>query len=183
MKRQRSLSAKLVVAFIVVAIPFLLFLVYINRYAMDVVRTQVAESQLSLLRMHANDMDGTLTQVDHYLLSSAFQHAGITSLMLNAPDSDEYTLTRIQVLNQLNRDLVHYNRVGMLFAYAALNEDLMTSEPNRNVPKAIREQLAETMRTLNAQDAYLQTWSAITFNGEPWLMRVEKTISTSIRAP
>ncbi len=174
MKRQRSLSAKLVVAFIAVAIPFLLFLVYINRYAMDVVRTQVAESQLSLLRMHANDMDGTLTQVDHYLLSSAFQHAGITSLMLNAPDSDEYTLTRIQVLNQLNRDLVHYNRVGMLFAYAALNEDLMTSEPNRNVPKAIREQLAETMRTLNAHDAYLQTWSAITFNGEPWLMRVEK---------
>jgi len=174
MSEQRSLSFKLAAAFIAVAVPFLLFLVYTNRYAMDVVRAQVAESQMSLLRMHSNEMDATLAQVDRDLLSTAYQHAGITSLTLNAAGSDEYTLTRIQVLNQLNSDLVNNGRVGMLFVYASRNEDLLTAEHNRQVSVAIKEQLAEQMKTLQPDTEYLRLWSTIWFDGEPWLMRLEK---------
>ncbi|QJD87456.1 sensor histidine kinase [Cohnella herbarum] len=174
MSKQRSLSFKLIVAFSAVTVPLILFLVYINGYAMNVVRAQVAESQQALLKMHSNEMDAALTQVDHYLLSSAFQHAGITSLTLNAPDSDEYTMTKIQVLNQLNADLVNYSRVGMLFVYATQNEDLMTSEHNRNVSKAIKDELVSMMRSLSPDAPIVKKWGTVRLNGQLWLMRVEK---------
>ncbi|WP_239614799.1 sensor histidine kinase [Cohnella mopanensis] len=174
MMPQRSLSFKLTVAFVAVAVPLILFLVYINGYAMNVVRAQVAESQQSLLKMHSNEMDANLVQVDNYLLSSAFQHAGITSLTLNAPDSDEYMMTKIQVLNQLNSDLVNYSRVGMLFVYASRNEELLTSEHNRNVSKAIKDELAAVMKNLSPESTFVKEWGAIRLNGQLWLMRVEK---------
>lgn len=174
MKHRRSLGFKLSVVFAAAALPLLLFLIYINRYAMDVVRAQVAESQQSLLSMHANDMDSKLTQINHYLLGSAFQHAGITSLMLNEPDSDEYTLTRIQVLNQMNKDIANYKNVEMLFVYATQNEDLLTTEPGLNVSKMIREELADVMRSSDKRTIYLQSWQVIELRGSLWLMRLEQ---------
>jgi two-component system sensor histidine kinase YesM len=174
MKRRRSLGFKLSVVFVVTAVPLLLFLVYINRYAMDVVRAQVAESQQSLLSTHTNDMDAKLTQVNHYLLGSAFQHAGITSLMLNEPDSDEYTLMKIQVLNQMNKDMANYKNVAMLFVYATLNEDLMTTEPGLNASKTIREELADIMRSNENRTVFLQSWQVVELRGSLWLMRLEK---------
>lgn len=174
MKRRRSLSFKLSVLFAAAALPLLLFLVYINRYAMDVVREQVAESQQSLLSMHANDMDAKLTQINHYLLGSAFQHAGITSLMLNEQGSDEYTLTRIQVLNQMNKDIANYKNVEMLFVYATQNEDLLTTEPGPNISKMIREELADVMRSSEKRTVFLQSWQVIELRGSLWLMRLEQ---------
>ncbi|MCU6709696.1 histidine kinase [Paenibacillus sp. J5C_2022] len=174
MKHRRSLGFKLSVVFAAAAVPLLLFLIYINRYAMDVVRTQVAESQQSLLSMHANDMDAKLTQVNHYLLGSAFQHAGITSLMLNEQGSDEYTLTKIQVLNQMNKDMANYKNVAMLFVYATQNEDLMTTEPGINVSKTIREELAEVMRSSENRAVFLQSWQVVELRDSLWLMRLEQ---------
>lgn len=174
MKRRRSLGFKLSVVFAAAAVPLLLFLIYINRYAMDVVRAQVAESQQSLLSMHANDMDAKLTQVNHYLLGSAFQHAGITSLMLNEQGSDEYTLTKIQVLNQMNKDMANYKNVAMLFVYATQNEDLMTTEPGPNVSKTIREQLEDVMRSSEVRTVFLQSWQVVELSDSLWLMRLEQ---------
>ncbi|WP_256760733.1 sensor histidine kinase [Cohnella sp. WQ 127256] len=174
MSKYRSLRFKLIIGFVSVTVPLILFLVYSNWYAMNVVRTQVAESQQSLLKMYTNEMDGILTQVDNYLLSSAFQHAGITSLTLNDPESDEYTMTRIQVLNQLNADLVNYKWVSMLFVYSSRNGDLMSSEHNRALSKQIKDELAVRMTSIKPNAAVLKEWSTVRINGEAWLLRLEK---------
>ena len=139
MSKQRSLSFKLIVGFVSVTVPLILFLVYNNWYAMNVVRTQVAESQQSLLKMYSNEMDSLLTQADNYLLNTVFQYAGITSLTLNDPDSDEYTMTKIQVLNHLNDDMVNYKWVSMLFVYTSHNKDLMASKHSPDVSKEVKD--------------------------------------------
>ncbi len=174
MMKYRSLRFKLTIGFIVIIFPLILLLVYGNWYAMNVVRTQVAESQQSLLKMYINEMDSILTQVDNYLLSAAFQHAGITSLTLNDPDSDEYTMTRIQVLNQLNADQANYKWASMLFVYSSRNGDLMTSEHDRTLSKKAKDDIAHMMEQVEDDTLLLEEWRSVWLNGEAWLLKLEK---------
>ncbi|MFC5402842.1 sensor histidine kinase [Cohnella soli] len=172
MRYYRSLPFKLGVGFAGIIVPLILLLLYNNLYSMNVVRKQVAESHKSMLEIYTNQMDSFLEQTSNYLLRLAFQYAGITSLSLNDPESDEYTLTKIQVRNQIDEDISKYNWVGMLFVYSPGSADLITTESGDAGKQIVREQLAGMLADKRFDPANYQTWRAVSLNGEACLMRL-----------
>lgn len=172
MKYYRSLPFKLGLGFACVTVPLILLLLYNNMYSMNVVRKQVAESHKSMLEIYTNQMDSFLEQTSNYLLRLAFQYAGITSLSLNDPESDEYTLTKIQVLNQLEEDLSKYGWVGMLFVYSPGSGDLITTETGDAGKQTVKAQLAQMFAEMKSDREFDEQWRVVRLNGEACLLRV-----------
>lgn len=97
----RSLRFKLIIGFVSITVPLVLFLVYINFYASNVVRTQVAESNKTLLFVYSKQIDVILNKEKNFMYNIAAQDPNFNSLASPSLTDDEYYLTKMRILNNL----------------------------------------------------------------------------------
>jgi two-component system sensor histidine kinase YesM len=126
----RSLQFKLIFGFLAVTLPLCLLLIYNNRYAVQVVRNQVAQSNKNLVSMYMKLIDRNLEEADSYLFDMASRETdllGISSLKRNY-DAD-YELTKLRLMNKISADVTNYQMIDMFFIYSVHNDDLLISKP------------------------------------------------------
>lgn len=123
----RTLRFKLIFGFLLLVIPIFSFMIYNNLYAIKVVRNQVAQSNKNLIILYMGQIDRNLEEVEKYLYNIAATETGLLVLELpREQNADGYSFEKIQLRNQLSRELPNYKSMDLFFIYSPINDDLMS---------------------------------------------------------
>ncbi|MFD0698713.1 histidine kinase [Paenibacillus sp. GCM10027628] len=178
MNINRSLRFKLIIGFVSIAVPLVLFLIYINFYAVSVVRTQVAESNKTLLFVYSKQIDAILNKEKNFMYNIAAQDPNFNSLASPSLSDDEYFLTKVRILNNL---IAYHNYelgVDMFFAYVPSKHDLfMTQTANNGFEDemAIQNTLPTLLQDIPTDSPYFLGWKLFTYNNKSALVRLLDT--------
>ncbi|RXZ76585.1 HAMP domain-containing protein [Paenibacillaceae bacterium] len=174
----QSIRFKLIIGFLVFVIPLLSLLLFNNNYAIHVVRDQVANSNENLTTLYMDQIDRNLEEVDKYLrITAAFESDLLPLGIAEEEDRDQYNFAKINLFNKLEKDVANYKSIDLLFAYSAVNEDLITNHP----PEMTSEQLKKIKKGITAQlqdkqklnDYRSGKWFAHNINGQYYLTNVK----------
>lgn len=173
-----SLRLKLILGFGMITVPLILFLLYSNLYARNVVRKQVAESNLNLLSLYGDQIDRTLGDANNYLFHLATLDTDIRSLSYAANDQGEFAYFKIKLFNKFSNDYLYYPSIHTIFVYTPSIQDVYTSHSRNesfydNV--ATDEYLKAMSPKLNDQNPEAQRWTDHKIGGSHYLLRVVAT--------
>jgi two-component system sensor histidine kinase YesM len=126
-----TLRRKVILAFCMITIPLVSFLLYTNYYSRQVVREQVSGYNASLLTLYGNQIDETLDNGNSYLYRLANQEPDIRSLIYNLNNPDEYALSKVAVSSRLFSDFQYNKSLYLDFVYIPKNRDLITAQPGQ----------------------------------------------------
>lgn len=175
---QASLKSKLIIGFLVVTVPLFALLMYNNFYAMNVVRTQVAQSNDNLLSMYMNEIDRTLENNQSYLYSFVNYNADLNVYHRAEPESAEYYFSKVRLQNKMMTDIINYANTGLLFVYSAADGELL-STPYRVGDQAKLESVGAAIADYIAgqSEAALldKKWKVILSGAEAGIARLVRT--------
>lgn len=175
---RRSIRTQLIISFIAVMLPVVLFLIANNWYARNVVHDKVSETYRNTLDIFVRQLDQNLIEINEYLYRLAVLDADVGLLAAYPADSDNYALTKVRVQNKLNRDVGFYNLLHTVFIY---NEsDLIFSSSGSYGP--IRQLLTEDAprmagRYPQMQDGRWMLWENERMPDRDFLVRLVRSES------
>lgn len=171
MKTKRSVRTRIILGFVIVIVPLFFFLFYNNYYAKSVVREQVSVNYNNLLDLYVKDVDNVMNEVNYYLYQME-NDPDISMLYEYNTASDDYVLTKIRVLNQLNSGAGYYNKIDSFFIYNKKSDDLTLSS-REDLPdyfQLIHQQLPNLMK-LKENTPFFH-WITIKFGGSYALVQL-----------
>lgn len=113
----KSIRTRLVIGFMAVMLPVVIYMLINNSYSRDIVREKVSETYRNTLDIFVGQTDHNLSQINDYLYKMSVLDSDVGLLMSFPMDSDGYTLTKIRIDAKLNRDVGVYNLIDAVFLY------------------------------------------------------------------
>lgn len=113
----QSIRSRLIIGFMVVMLPIVVYMLVNNSYSRDLVRDKVSETYQNTLDIFVGQTDNNLEQINNYLYKMSVMDSDVGLLMSFPQDSDGYTLTKIRIDGKLNRDVGVYNMIDSVFLY------------------------------------------------------------------
>jgi two-component system sensor histidine kinase YesM len=175
----KSIRFKLIVGFLVFVIPLQLLLIFDNYYAMKVVREQVANSYRHLAALYMDQIDRNLEEVDKYLRKMVAFESDL--IMLDIPvevNSDEYFLAKINLFNNLERDINNYKEIDYLFVYSSVNEELITNQPSEETIDQLKTIRAGMIQMLREREGFqkqdFEKWFPYKMNEDYYIVKIQK---------
>ncbi len=170
-----SLRLKLIIGFCAVTIPMFIFLMYNNYYAMNVVRTQVAQSNKNLLSMYMNQNDRIFENVNTYLYTFIMKDSDLALYSRQNSEYSEYFLSKVRLQNKMNADLNNFNNVNMFFVYSFEDQELLSSSflgSNYEKFESIKSDLNKYILDHKAEGFTDNRWRLIHSGNETALIRL-----------
>ncbi|MEI7027263.1 sensor histidine kinase [Paenibacillus sp. y28] len=131
MNVRRSVRFKIVIGFLLVIGPLVLFLLYHNMYATGVVRDQISLNYSKLLTEYVKGTDNMLREFDYYLFRLE-RDPDLIVMKAFPPSSDDYVLAKQRLLNKYLTDIGYYSTVNSLFLYSRTNKDILLATQENN---------------------------------------------------
>lgn len=119
----KSLRFKLSIGIALVTLPLVLFTLYNNLNAQEVVKEKVSETYSNTLQIFVKQVDNMLLEINSYLYKMENQDADIGVIQSQPYLSDEYMLTKLRITHKLTRDIGFYNMINTIFIYT--EEDMI----------------------------------------------------------
>jgi len=120
----RTVGMKLTLGLLAVTMPLIALLVYINFYAIRVVKEEVTASNRNLLSLYMGQIDRSLEEIEKFLLNTAAQETSLLQLERPAElDADRYNLARSWIFRLLSEEIGKYKEADFFFVYSSLNDD------------------------------------------------------------
>ncbi|WP_339287563.1 histidine kinase [Paenibacillus sp. FSL E2-0201] len=176
-----TLRIKMILAFCIITLPLVCFLLYTNYYSSQVVREQVANYNSALLTLYGDQIDQTLDNDNSYLYRLANQEPDIRSLVYNLDNEDEYTLTRVAVINKMYADFSYNSSFYLNFVYIPFNEDLIAAQiTQKSYEESVQIQnYLSNLFSFRAKDSSLSlfenSWRHCRIGDEQFLLRIVET--------
>ncbi len=176
-----SLRLKLIIGFCAVTIPMFIFLMYNNYYAMDVVRTQVGQSNKNLLSMYMNQIDSTFENIDNYLYTFIMKDSDLAIIGHSNLASNEAVIAKQRIWNKMNEDLTNLKNANMIFVYSIEQQDLLNTlfigNSNESFLRfeTVKSVLSEYIQDNEAEGFMDNRWRLIHKDGEIALIRLVQT--------
>jgi two-component system, sensor histidine kinase YesM len=128
MRFWQSVRFKIVFGFLLMIAPMVLFLIYNNIYATNVVRDQISLHYNNLMAQQAQNNDAILLETMRYLyrMESDPDIQSLQSLSLAVDDSD-YTMAKVALARRFLLDTGYYNKVDTFFVYSRKDDDMFFS--------------------------------------------------------
>ncbi|MWC30994.1 sensor histidine kinase [Paenibacillus sp. MMS18-CY102] len=114
----QSLKMKLLLSFVAVIVPLVLFMLVNNLYAKQVVREKVSETYRNTLDMFVKQTDNNLHEASEYLMKMAVLDSEVGLLSSYPYGTDNYVLTKVNIYNTLMRDVGFYDLLDTIFLYS-----------------------------------------------------------------
>jgi len=137
----QSIRTKLIIGFMVVMLPIIVYMLATNNYSRDIVRDKVSETYRNTLDIFVNQIDIYLEQINDYLYKMAVLDSDVGLIMSFPMDSDGYTLTKVRIDSKLNRDVGVYNLIDAIFLYHENDIIFGTESLNNDMRKIITSQM------------------------------------------
>lgn len=121
MQYWQSVRFKIVFGFLLMTAPIVLFLIYNNVYATNVVRDQISLHYNNLMEQQVNNNDAILQETMRYLyrMQGDPDIRTIQNLSLADDDSD-YTMAKMELTRRFLLDTGYYNKVVTSFLHQLL---------------------------------------------------------------
>ncbi|WP_100407566.1 sensor histidine kinase [Bacillus solitudinis] len=179
-----SIRFKLVLGFLLLTVPLLIFLFYSNYHAMDVVREEVAESNEKMVTLYMGTIDSTLKTVEEYLINTATFDSDIQQLEFFLSEKD-YMLAKIRAQGKIKDHILMFESIESIFLYSnhtndfteAFKLDSASYKDRENARNYIRQVINEDSLKVNEKG-----WHLKAIDGEHYLFRYIKTSGTVIGA-
>ncbi|MCC3372156.1 sensor histidine kinase [Cohnella sp. REN36] len=174
MRVWQSVRFKVVFGFMLIIAPMVLFLIYNNLYAMNVVRQQISSHYNKLLTLNVIENDKVLDEYTSYLIRLDHNPDVPIIQALRSNDSD-YTLAKIRLMNQFMLDSSGiYNRKDTLYIFDRKEDDLYFVTQDNSTYSDKRDFLLQWSRE------HLQSNGKLDEDGARWISLTVKSGGTDI---
>jgi two-component system sensor histidine kinase YesM len=125
MRFWQSVRFKIVMGFFVILSPMVLFIIYNNLYATNVVRDQISLHYNNLMAQQVQNNDAILQETMRYLyrMERDPDIQSLQTLSLAVEDSD-YTMVKMELTRRFLLDTGYYNKVDTFFVYSRKDNDM-----------------------------------------------------------
>lgn len=164
----RNLQFQLLSGFIAVAALLIALLFYNNNYAMNVVRSQVANANQTSIMTYVSGMDKELEEINNYLYGLVIQDNDVFTFWAQR-DQDEYYFAKQRLKEKLTIQLEMRGRVGGFFIYSKQRDDLLCY--------ARQSQLVfetEIRKELQKPNPDTSLWYPMAIDGGSYFIRIVK---------
>lgn len=120
-----SIRVKMITGLFLVVLPLFGFLIYLNGYAIDVVRNQVAASSKDLLSLYRDQVDARLNEADNYLIGLVQDPELSNYDFYQAPEDRIMSARRIAA--NLANSIIRYPVIDGLFVYLPSDDQYLYS--------------------------------------------------------
>jgi len=120
----RSVRFRLVLGFLAILFPLVLFMLYINMYAMRIVQEQITAHYSSLLKEQLAHQDRLMKYGIDYLSQLEFE-PDLHLIQSLSPGDDEYELAKIRLHRRFILDVNAFSLMDTLFLYTEKENDLL----------------------------------------------------------
>ena len=180
----KSIRFKIILGILSILIPLILFVVYINFYAIRVIHEQVFRGYKNVLTLYTQQVDRSLSAADNYFYQLIAQDAFFEKM--NSYDVDHFVLERINLAKKFENDLVVHSSLDGIFYYSTKNHALISGY-NTNYFGSKRDVI------INSLENYLQTDPAVSYtankgwlfydvNGQTYILRLFKVYGDYVGA-
>ncbi|MDF2923056.1 MAG: hypothetical protein K0R57_1970 [Paenibacillaceae bacterium] len=170
--RKPTLRFRLIRSFLLIIAPLALFLYYENYYAIKVVREEVSRSTSKTLAIHIAQIDRTLEDITHYLLSQIVNPASESDYltMQSLPETNGgYTLAKIRIHAELIAGGGAFENLHSFFAYSSGKNDFIFSRSSYTDTTNLKQMLGEYLqRSGQAPDG---NWTVLKQGKNSYLVR------------
>lgn len=178
MKNKASLQFKLIVGFLAITVPLFCMLIYVNYYAMDVVRNQVGQSTKNMLSMYMSEIDRTLEDGENYIYNYVAKNSDLRTYATAEYESANYFFAKVRNQNQMVADMSSFDHVNMIFIYSPSNDELLSTAYEggdftdyEQASAALRDFLSQQ----NEKSLAEKQWKVIQYDGQSAIVRLVKT--------
>lgn len=126
----RSVRVKMMLGLFLIVVPLIVFLIYSNVYAIEVVRNQVAESNKDLLSLYREQVDGRLKEADNYMFG-LMSDSDLEDLQY-LTGADERTFAAHRISTDLSNAIVRFPVLDGLFVYLSSDEQYLYAFKERS---------------------------------------------------
>ncbi len=119
-----TLRVKLVIGVLLLTLPMVAMLIYNNQYAIDVVRTQVADSYSKMTQLYMNQIDTSLDDIGKYMNNTVALNTDFAT-MAQTTSEDRYYSAKILLFNKMSNDILMYPSLSSLIVYSANRDDFL----------------------------------------------------------
>lgn len=128
MKYWQSVRFKIVFGFLLIIVPMVVFIIYNNLYATNIVRKQVSSNYSKLLNVNVRENDKVMLEFVYYLLRMKQSDPDVASIKNLPVDDDGYTLAKIRLRNNFigNSAGMSYS-IDTLFIYPRKEDEIFMS--------------------------------------------------------
>jgi len=137
----QSIRTKLIIGFMAVLLPVIVYMLITNNYSRDLVRDKVSETYRNTLDIFVGQIDVYLEQINNYMYKMAVLDSDVGLLMSFPMDSDGYTLTKVRIDSKLNRDVGVYSLIDAVFVYHENDTIFGTESMHNDLKKVITSQM------------------------------------------
>lgn len=121
-----SIRFKLILGLVIIVLPILSFLIYNNFYSINLVRSQVAQSNGNLLKLYMGLIDKDLDNIDSYLFHFATQNTSLSRMEKPAEqDMNLYNIAKYQLFRELFNNIQTSEILDFYYTYSTENQDLL----------------------------------------------------------
>ncbi|MBO1510628.1 sensor histidine kinase [Metabacillus bambusae] len=174
----KSLQFKLIVGFLIITMPVIMFLIYNNFYAIHVVRNQIAQSNENMVALHMGQIDYGLGTVDDYLYSLAAKDLDLLNLELSEKGNNQkYYFSKIRLNERIAKDVNDYKIIDGLFIYSANNQELITAQNYNEAylsTEIIQKDIIQLFQNKEINHETMDMWFPRQVNKEFLLFRIVK---------
>ncbi len=124
MKLWSSLRFKITAMLVLILVPLLTFMSYINIYGIDRVKSQTAKSYSDLLSLHAAEIEQKMDELRVYLANLVYVDESVATILLHKFESNGYKLTEEDLLAKFTKALSFYDIADMFFIYVQRDDHL-----------------------------------------------------------
>jgi len=205
----KSIRFKLVLVTFGILVLLWLYFVYNSLYAIQVVRSQVADSSSKLVSLYMQSIDHNLNSVEIYISSILTSNTDIVDMQYQQ-DPGRRNEAKIKLFRRISSDIVQYNYINSIFVYSVENDDFFSVYSMNNVDyttqqavntyitdllqdQQLRGTLTKTgyfsaqindkyyvFRILNYDQMYIGTWVSADLLNEPLVKAYAGTSTVSL---
>lgn len=169
----QSIRVKMMVGLFLIVIPLIAFLIYSNVYAIQTVRTQVAESSKDLLSLYRSQVDARLQEVDNYLNGLMLEPELSDFDIYIEPEKRLFIKQRIN--NNLSNSILRYTVLDGLFVYLPSDNDFLYSFQTRSTyldRMYLKDYIVSNVsKSENLQRQHMKSWYVQRSGDQTYLIR------------
>jgi two-component system sensor histidine kinase YesM len=176
---RKSLRFKFIVGFLMIITPLIVFLIFNNLYAMNVVREEVSKTNNNLLAQHVKQTDKLFTETNNYLFGLRDNENDINELILSK-NTDDYVIIKQRILSRFQTNLNYFQLMDSIFLYNYEANDLIfsTKQQYYDIEAAIKESIPSKLSSL--EDSENPQWKMIRLGDKSALIKLTRLSSTMV---
>lgn len=124
MKLWSSLRFKITAMLVLILVPLLTFMSYVNIYGINMVKSQTTKSYSDLLSLHAAEIEQKMDELRVYLANLIYVDESVATILLHKFGTNEYKLTEQDLLVKFTKALSFYDIADMFFLYVQRDDHL-----------------------------------------------------------